>query len=112
MNNGFCEFCEYFDEAKHEHIFNDDGECASCGKTKCELGEHDYESVYRCRWCDKEAPEGYVPQGQGSANDPAASTLSQGSVTILGCMACLAVGLVGGLIIGRKKKPAKASEKE
>ena len=37
-----------------------------------------------------------------------ASTLSEGNMTIVLCVACLAVGLVGGLLLGKKKKTSNS----
>ena len=36
-----------------------------------------------------------------------AATLSAGNMTIILCLVCLALGLVGGLLIGRKKRVKK-----
>ncbi len=47
----------------------------------------------------------YIPDGT-------ASTLSEGNMTIVVGVACLALGLVGGLLIGKKKKNVAANGKE
>ena len=50
VENGICKRCHYVDESTHEHIFDDNRNCA-CGKTKCEAGEHDLENGF-CKFCD------------------------------------------------------------
>ena len=102
LENGLCKFCDYIDESKHEHIFDDDNNCA-CGVKGCDIGAHSYK--YYCEFCGEEAPENLPAETTGLG-----STLSQGNVAIICSVAGIALGLVGGLLLGRKKKkPALAS---
>ena len=79
----------------HEHTYDGNGECF-CGVTRGDVEGHDY--AYICRRCRREAPSG------------SASTLSEGNMTIVCTVAGVALGLVGGLLLGRKKKPTAAAE--
>ena len=89
-----CGMTICFFEGHHE--YGDDGNCTRCGENACVNNEHSYDPtpVYICRWCGAESP---TPDGAGS-------TLSEGNLTIVVGVACLALGLVGGIVIGRKKK--------
>ena len=60
---------------------------------------HNYQPLYICRDCGAET--NVPPDGAGS-------TLSEGNLTIVCSVACLALGLVGGIVIGRKKKTSEA----
>ena len=60
-----------------------------------------------CDSCHKSLTKSDLLNAWG--NTATASTLSEGSLTVICSVACLAVGLVGGLLIGKKKtKPALA----
>lgn len=100
LDNGFCKFCDYFDETKHEHIFDDNNECR-CGKSKCDVNGHNYVSVLLCECCGEQAPEGYVPDS-GSA-------LSKGYPEIVFAVGGMAIGVIATLLISRKKKKSAGS---
>ena len=92
----------------HTHSYGEDNICAICGRTKCDVNGHNYQpvTVYYCQTCGEEAPADYVPEVPGGST---ASTLSQGNVAIICSVAGVALGLVGGLLIGKKRKPAAAN---
>ena len=66
----------------------------------------DWSNVARlCRYVSEMCSnvEDYVNRNTGS-------TLSEGNLTIVLCVAGVAAGLVGGFLLGRRKKPAKGAE--
>ena len=65
-------------------------------------------TVYVCDICGTEAPEDYVPEVSGGNT---ASTLSEGNVTVLCSVGCLAIGFLVAMFIF-KKKPATVSSNE
>ncbi len=106
----------------HTHSYDANNVCSVCHKTKtkCDVEGHNYVSVFLCDCCGEEAPEGYDPENVSGAVGAVVvetpegelglgSSLSQGNMTIVCSVATLALGLVGGLLIGKKKKPVAAN---
>ena len=63
-----------------------------CTRCKQNCSNEFHNGTYKCPDCGMEF------------NAALGSTFSEGSLTIVLCVACLAVGLVGGLLLGKKKK--------
>lgn len=110
LENGFCKFCDYFDATKHTHDFID-GVC-KCG-TACQHEEPVTEVVSAekkyCPDCGK-----VISLTEITNPEKNASVLSKGYPEIVLGVGGVALGLVGGLLIGKKKKApaANGSEKE
>ena len=81
-----------------DHFFVD-GKCTVC-QEKCTNAFHD--GVYKCPDCDMEFN---TVTATGSA-------LSEGSMTVVVGVACLAVGFLAAMLIFKKKKPALAEDSE
>ncbi len=127
--NGICSLCNVkgCEIGKLKHAYSE-GVCSVCNVKGCEIGElehdwnngvcsvcececeHTYDDKGKCTNCKMECPHTHITQicdecGVKIENDPhTASTISEGNMTIIVGVACLAVGLVGGLLIGKKKK--------
>ncbi len=98
--NGVCENCQFADEAVHKHTWQN-GKCTSCGY-ECKNDFHS--GVYKCPDCGlKIEPTAENVKFEGSI-------LSEGSLTIIVGVACLAVGALGMYLIMKKKKPAASDE--
>ena len=76
-----------------DHFFVD-GKCTAC-QEKCTNAFHD--GVYKCPDCNMEI-----------VSTPAGSTLSEGSLTIVVGVAAFAVGVLGTLLVTKKKKTSNS----
>ena len=96
--------------------------CTVCGVKACEVGE--FKHAWKdgvCTICGLECTNEFhngihVCPDCGMEFDPtqgnplvSGSTLSDGNMTIIFTIAALAIGLCGGFVIGRKKKPTPAN---
>ena len=97
------------------HSFDENNVCV-CGLTKCEVEGHAYEKGV-CTVCGDECKNEFhngvyvcpdcLMEFDPTQGNPlvSGSTLSEGNMTIIFTIAALAIGLCGGFVIGRKKKP-------
>ena len=112
-DTGKCSFCG----ADCEHIWDEStGKCSVCGIIGCKIGERSHKwSNGKCTLCGTVCKnifhDGVCPDcGMGAA--ATGSTLSEGSLTIICSVACLAVGFLAAMFIFKKKKPELVSGAE
>ena len=81
---------------KHSIVFFANGQCKH-------YGQH-----FTCDACHKSVTKSELLKAWGDDNLSTGSTLSEGSLTIICSVACLAVGFLVAMFIFKKKKPALA----
>ncbi len=103
--DGICNLCQW--QCTHDQGFTADGKCKIC-QWQC---THE-KSITRCAVCDKEmtAETETTPETTPETEPPTASTLSEGSLTIIVGVAAAVVFGLGGFFLGRKKKKNTVEE--
>ncbi|MCQ2436200.1 MAG: leucine-rich repeat domain-containing protein [Clostridia bacterium] len=101
-----------------EHDFGNDHICTKCGEKDCVFGlaDHTWDAnTGKCTVCEYVCPHDGNTCVECGANihggeivQNLGSTLSEGSLTIILCVACLAVGFLVAMFIFKKKMPALA----
>ena len=99
-----CKICG----SECQHDFDAEHKCQVCGMTECQLtGRHDFADG-KCQLCGYTCSclDGHCPEcgREVPSVPPTASTLSQGSMTVVLCVASAALASVGTLVITKKKK--------
>ncbi len=85
-------------ECAGEHTWDENDKCEICGICKCKVtGEH--KAVLACSLCGEELSEEELSSINGVS-----SVISDGNISIMVGIVCLAVGLGGGYFIGKKKE--------
>ncbi len=97
------------------HQYGGNHVCLNCGKSQCELEGHSFactvcgqktDGVYECKEC------GAVIDLTKENPPMTGSAFSEGSLAVLVGVAGLAIGLVAGLLIGKKKPVPVSGENE
>ena len=101
-----CQVCGY----ECQHDFDAEHKCRVCGMTECQLaGSHDFVDGV-CQVCGYNCPcrDGNCPECGRAVSSasvpPTGFALSQGSVTVVVGVACLALGFLGAALVFRKRK--------
>ena len=125
----FDKITVYFETCEEDgHFYGSDNVCVSCGKTRCEIEGHSLENGF-CKFCGEPCHHESEPTktvvsaekvccsdcgetlsfSEITAPENTGSTLSDGNMTIIFTIAALAIGLCGGFVLGKKKKPTPAN---
>lgn len=128
-NDGYCGICGKLScDVAGKHTWNADDQCEVCGIHKCTLSDgHDWDEngickkcqvlkceftgthdsvrlIKECAYCGEKLSEEIIPAG----NNAAGTASGDGNIAVIAGAGCLAVGLGGGFLLGKKKKPAVA----